>query len=96
MKSDCSFLFIAGICFLTIFYLYPSMHLSLAKIPVLLIITANYFQSYSNSVNTLEPPLFTSLINYLCPIFIVLNFPLVIQMNLVFILPTFNLLINKN
>ena len=41
------------------------MHLSLAKIPVLLIITANYFQSYFNSVNTLEPPLFTSLINYL-------------------------------
>ena len=96
MKSDCSFLFIAGICFLTIFYLYPLMHLSLAKIPVLLIITANYFLSYSSSVNTLEPPLFASLINYLFPIFIVLNFPLVIQMNLVFILPTFNLLINNN
>ena len=72
------------------------MHLSLAKIPVLLIITVNYFQSYFNSVNTLEPPLFTSLINYLCPIFIVLNFPLLIQMILVFILPTFNLLINNN
>ena len=72
------------------------MHLSLAKIPVLLIITVNYFQSYFNSVNTLEPPLFTSLINYLCPIFIVLNIPIVVKMILVFILSTFNLCIDKN